>query len=166
MAVLKAFLIFVGVAIACGLAILFVGIKFASNVSIETRDRPGGGEVRISTPAGTIRVDGREHVDARSFGVPVYPDARLVTDGGKSASIKIDVEGEAPTQLAVVGAVYRTNDSVEQVRDFYRNKLPNWTFSDRGFELHDGGYKRIVVIDRDRGETKIALASVGSPAAH
>lgn len=166
MAFLKGFLIFVGVAIVCGFAILFVGIKFASNVSVETRDRPGGGEVRISTPAGTIRVDKRENVDARSFGIPVYPSARLVSDGGKSASVKIDIEGEQPTKLAVVAAVYRTSDTVEQVREFYRGKLPNWTFSDRGFELHDGGYKRIVVIDREHGETKIALASVGEPAAH
>jgi hypothetical protein len=167
MAVVKGLLLLLAVAVVGAFAIVFLGVKFATNVDIEAREKPGGGgELRISTPAGTIRLDGRSNVDAGSFGVPVYPNAKLAADGGKAASIKIDVDGEQSKQLAVVGAVYRTDDTVEQVRAYYRTKLPNWTFTDRGFEMHDGGYKRIVVVDRKHGETHIALASIGEPAAH
>jgi hypothetical protein len=71
----------------------------------------------------------------------------------------------------VSAAEYRTSASVDRVTDFYRDQLPHWLFSqkdDGGMQLSftKHGYKRLVAIYEDGGETRIALASVGEPASN
>ena len=79
-------------------------------------------------------------------------------------------------EFRVIAAHYTTADPVEKVAAFYREKLPEWTMAASGerpghggecrFELRGHGFRRVVAIHGEGGLTRIALASVGEPAAN
>ncbi|MCI0366269.1 MAG: hypothetical protein L0219_20600 [Phycisphaerales bacterium] len=152
--------------IAVALAIGWVGWNFASNVRVETSQGPRGEIVKVETPIGSVRVGHRDRIDPKHIGIPVYPGARLdEDDSGGGASVELDL-GDERKEFTVVGAVYLTDDSVDQVRDYYKQQFPHCIVSKRGVEYSEGGYKRVIAIRRHRGQTRIALASIGEPAAN
>ena len=63
-----------------------------------------------------------------------------------------------------------SDDSVQQVADFYREQLPNWLITKDGHEVKmefkDGGYKRIISIEAKHDGTHIGVASFGQAAAN
>ena len=156
-------LFFAGVLVLAGL--FFLGWQFSRGFHVETRDTASGKAVKVETPIGSLRVNSRESVDARSAGIPVYPRAELSRDDAKSATIQLDL-GDEHADLHVVAAVYRTEDSVDAVKEFYKKELPHAILTKRGLEYTEGGFKRIIVIERSHGHTRIALASFGEPASN
>jgi hypothetical protein len=68
-----------------------------------------------------------------------------------------------------------TDDSVQQVEDFYRKELPDWrktkwSVTKNGrevqLEFQDGEYKRVIGITSKHDGTHIGVASFGQPAAN
>jgi YD repeat-containing protein len=60
---------------------------------------------------------------------------------------------------------------VEKVREFYHRELPHWIISTKRhgsvqMEYTEDGFKRIIAIHDQDGETRIGLASMGEPAAN
>ncbi len=152
-----------GVLVLAGL--FFVGWKFTRDVRVETRESESGKVVRVETPIGSLRVNSREKADPRNLGIPIYPKAEISAQDAKSASIQLDL-GEEHADLNVAAAVYTTDDSVDQVREFYKKEVPHAMLTKRGLEYTEGGYKRIIVIERTSGHTRISLASFGEPASN
>jgi hypothetical protein len=149
-------------------ALVATGLYIAQNVRVT--ERGGGGQTTVETPFGSVRVREGGKLDPQQWGVPVYPGAVREEDSRKLASLRVDF-GERHKEFAVAAAEYRTPDSLERVYDFYRDQLPHWMFSERRhggmrLELSEGGYKKIIVIHREDGETRIGLASVGEPASN
>lgn len=147
------------------LMIVIGGLHFARNVRVEHEGEGRDKLVKIETPAGSVRVRNIEGLDAKHMGVPVYPGATLKDDDSHAVTIEFD-SGDEHKDLTTVAAVYKTDDSVDSVRRFYRKELPHWIITKKGFEYSEGGYKRFIVIHREHGETTIALASLGEPAAN
>jgi hypothetical protein len=140
----------------------------ASNVRVAegTRRR----EATVETPFGDVHVRESAAFDARRMGVPVYPGAVRRRDRHKLASVHLDF-GDQHKEFSVVAAEYRTYDSVDKVVEFYHHQLPHWMFSHERhggmqLELTEGGYRKMVAIYEDEGETRIALASMGEPASN
>lgn len=148
-------------------AVVSTGLYVAHNVRVSGRDSR---ETTVETPWGSFRVRERVRLDPRLLGVPVYPGAIREHDTHKLASFHFDF-GDTHRSFAVSAAQYRTPDSIDRVTDFYRDHLPHWLVSQRengGLQLSftKGGYKRMVAIYEDDGETRIALASIGEPASN
>jgi hypothetical protein len=149
-------------------AVVATGLYIAQNVRVT--ERADTGQTTVETPFGTVRVREGGRLDPQHWGVPVYPGAVREEDSRKLASLRFDF-GDRHKELAMVAAEYRTPDPVDRVYDFYRNQLPHWMFSERRhggirLELTEGGYKKMIVIHREDGETCIGLASVGEPASN
>ena len=110
-------IILIVVAIFVGLGILGAGafsfmvwrVAHAFHVS----GNSNGGNVTLSTPGGTIDVNGSQSYSADELGTDVYPGA---TQG--KGGMKMDL----PTGK-VVTAVYVTSDSKDQVTAFYKGKF-------------------------------------------
>lgn len=149
-------------------ALVSTGLYMAHNIRVT--DGSGRHEATIETPFGGIHLRETAAFDARRMGVPVYPGAVRQRDRHKLASVHLDF-GDAHKDLSVVAAEYRTYDSVDKVAEFYRHQLPHWMFSheEHGgmqLELNAGGYRKMIAIYDDDGETRIALASMGEPASN
>jgi hypothetical protein len=149
-------------------ALVATGLYVAHNIRMT--DRTGRGETTVETPFGSVHVRESAAFDAKRMGVPVYPGAVRRRDRHKLASVHLDF-GDAHKEFSVVAAEYRTYDSLDRVAEFYRNELPHWMFSQKRhggmqLELTEGGYRKMVAIYEDEGETRIALASVGEPASN
>jgi hypothetical protein len=149
-------------------ALVSTGLYVAHNIRIT--DRTGSGEATAETPFGSVHVRESAAFDPKRMGVPVYPGAVRRRGRHKLASVHLDFGGEHK-DFSVVAAEYRTYDSLEKVAGFYHHELPHWMFSQKRhggmqLELTEGGYRKMVAIYEDEGETRIALASVGEPASN
>ena len=154
------------VILAAGWAILYFGQHLLQNVKVETTGEGRERGIKVDTPAGSLRVNTREKIDPRLLGVPIYPGARPTTDEAKSVSIESDLGDEARA-FHLVAAEYRTPDSVDDVRAFYKKEVPHCIVSKKGIEYTEGGYRRFVALDRRSGETRITvLASFEGGAAN
>lgn len=149
------------------------GIFMATHVRVVSRDRGGAHDVSIDLPGGHLSVRAHDHSTGKAVtGVPVYPGARPEHDSGGDATFEwSSTRGGKDKDFAVSASGMVTDDSVEQVADFYRKQLPNWIFeSGRNgnfhMELQEGGYKRIIEIHDEHGRTHIGVASVGEPASN
>jgi hypothetical protein len=157
------------------LAIAILGILAASwvvhNVRVRTVERADGGDVSIDIPGGHFRVRGRDNVDARALGVPVYPGAKRGKDGGGATFEWTSSDGKDEKDIAVAGGELFTPDPVSKVADWYRERLPGWLIvTERDgsvrMEFKESGQKRMVAI-REKGDgTHIGVASVGEPASN
>jgi hypothetical protein len=147
--------------------VVITAVYIANTVRVEHRATSSGDRVVVDTGFGKFTVDARDDLKPESVGVPVYPGAVRESHSGKGG-VTFDFEGidRGAKQLSVVAAEYSTDDSVDQVRAFYQEKLPHWIFVQkhgRGLEIKfsEGGYKRIIAIDERNGRTHIGIASIG-----
>jgi len=150
------------------ITLVSTGVYVADQISVSERDALG--QTTVETPFGSIRVRESDHISPEALGVPVYPGAVRDHDCRKLASFHLDF-GHTHAAFAVAAATYRTSDSVERVTSYYRDRLPHWLISQKengGVELSftRHGYRRLVAICDDNGETRIALASMGEPASN
>ncbi|MGE5570995.1 MAG: hypothetical protein ACM3S5_18320 [Rhodospirillales bacterium] len=148
-----------------GTAIL-LGLFIARNVRVEETSSGRGKVVRIETPVGSMRVrEARSPDDLRRLGLPVYPGAAAVPGEGKTVNLEFQLGDEK--NLNVAAADYTTADSIANVSAFYRQELPDWSFS-----MHDGrvemrhseeGYQKVIAIREKGGLTRISLVQIGEP---
>ena len=150
-------------------ALVLGSIFIASSVRVQHQDTAEGSRVRVETPFGGVKIDGRESLKPESAGIPVYPGA--FREHGNDSGVVLDFESMdgSQKQVSVVAAQYSTTDSPDDVRNFYRSHLPNWIVTQRRghgvrLELSEGGYRRIVAIEDRRGRTHIGIVAVGEPA--
>jgi len=164
--VLVAILILAALAVV---GVFMAGMYFAENIRVEKGKNAKGETVQVETPIGTMHVQQYQKLDPKVIGVPVYPGAvREDRNGAASFDFSFD---SAHKEFTVLAAEYSTNDSVDQVKEFYHRQLPHWIISSRlrggvKMEYTEDGYKRIIVIHDQDGQTRIGLASVGEPAAN
>jgi len=149
-------------------ALVSAGAYIADNVHVSECDNRG--ETVVETPFGSVTLHENHRVGPQYLGVPIYPGAVRERDSNALTSVHFDF-GHAHGDFAVAAAAYRTPDSVAVVTDFYRAQLHHWLISQREdggvqLSLTKRGYRTMVVICDDGGETRIALASVGEPAAN
>lgn len=164
--ILVAFLILGALAVV---GVFMAGIYLADNIHVEKGKNAKGETVQVETPIGSMRVQQYQKLDPKAIGVPVYPGA-VRTDKNGAASVDFSFDS-AHKEFTVLAAEYSTNDSVEKVREFYHRELPHWIISQRlrggvKMEYTEDGYKRIISIREQDGETRIGLASIGEPAAN
>ncbi|HVP48221.1 MAG TPA: hypothetical protein VMT32_16625 [Bryobacteraceae bacterium] len=164
--ILLALLILAALAVV---GVFMAGMYFAENIHVEKGKNSKGETVQVETPIGTMRVQHYQRLDPKVIGVPVYPGAVRRDDNG-AASIDFSFDS-AHKEFTILAAEYSTNDSVERVREFYHRELPHWMISEKRhggvqMEYTEEGYKRIVSIREQDGQTRIGLASVGEPAAN
>jgi hypothetical protein len=167
--ILGGILIFLGILLLCGVAlVLSTGYLVVHNIHVSRSAAKG--DTRVETPFGTLRVKERSRLDARAFGVPVYPGARRSDDAHRLASFELDF-GDTHKDLAVAAAEYVTSDPLARVEEYYRGKLPDAAVKHGRhhhivFEFNEGGMKKVVALREQGSDTRIALASIGEPAAN
>jgi len=164
--VIVAFLILAALAIV---GVFMAGMYIADNIHVHKSINAKGETVQVETPIGSMRVQQYQKLDPKVIGVPVYPGAVRRDDNG-AASIDFSFDA-AHKEFTILAAEYTTNDSIEKVREFYHRELPHWMITEKRhggvqMEYTEDGYKRIVAIHEQAGETRIGLASVGEPAAN
>ena len=152
------------------LAMLLAGVIVTRTVRVRTHDGAEGTDVAIDTPEGRLSIRARDHMNPALTGVPVYPAAYSVSDGGANIEWN-SKDGDIDKNLYVVGGEFRTKDSTSQVVEFYRNQLPNLMIvseRDRStrLEYKQGGIQRIISIREKNGETRIGVASIGGRASN
>ncbi|MBZ5592612.1 MAG: hypothetical protein LAP39_10285 [Acidobacteriia bacterium] len=164
--VLAAILILAALAVV---GVFMAGMYLADNIHVEKTKNAKGESVQVETPIGSMRVQQYQKLDPKLIGVPVYPGAvREDRNGAASFDFSFD---SAHKEFTVLAAEYSTNDSVDKVREFYHRELPHWIISTKRhggvqMEYTEDGYKRIVSIREQDGQTRIGLASIGEPAAN
>ncbi len=164
--ILVAFLILAALAVV---GVFMAGMYLADNIHVQKTRTAKGETVQVETPIGSMRVQQYQKLDPKVIGVPVYPGAVRRDENG-AASIDFSFDS-AHKEFTILAAQYSTNDSIEKVREFYHHELPHWMISEKRhggvqMEYTEDGYKRIVSIHEQDGETRIGLASVGEPAAN
>jgi hypothetical protein len=164
------FLVLGILALVAMVGIVTGGFYLARHVRVNTTDGSHGGTVDVETPFGSVHVREDSRLDAKSFGVPVYPGATVTRDHHKLANVELNF-GSEDREISIAAGEYVTPDPIGKVREFYRDELPHWMVStDRhgavNFSFTEGGHKKIVVL-KERGDvTSISLVSVGEPPAN
>lgn len=147
------------------LAMLLAGVVVTRTVRVRTHDSAEGTDVAIDTPGGRLNIRARDHMNPAVAGVPVYPGADRVSDGGANFEWN-SKDGAIDKNFYAVGGEFRTPDSASQVVEFYRRQLPSLMIvseRDRStrLEYKEGGVQRIISIREKNGETRIGVASIG-----
>ena len=125
---------------------------------------PGGGELKIGSGSG---------VTEEELGVPIYPGSTPSKDGD---SVSIKGSGVGGMGSGWVGvATFTTEDSVDQVQEFYSEKLGSdtQTVDNQRDEKRtvvfntktDRGLRTITITDEPDTLTKIAIVNIGKGAA-
>jgi len=164
--ILVALLILAALAVV---GVFMAGMYLADNIHVQKSRTSKGETVQVETPIGSVRVRQFQRLDPKVIGVPVYPGAERLDENG-AASIDFSFDS-AHKEFTFLAAEYSTNDSIDKVREFYHRELPHWIISQKRhggvqMEYTVDGFKRIVAIHEQDGETRIGLASVGEPASN
>jgi zinc-ribbon domain len=161
---------FVGV-VGIGAWVLFRRAVRSVNVTEDSSGRPA---IAIKPPGGgELKIGAGSAVTEAELGVPIYPGSTPSKDGG---SVSISGSGVGGMRNGWVGvATFTTEDSVDQVQEFYREKLGKnmETFDqERGgkrtvvFNTKTGrGLRTITITDEPDTLTKIAIVNIGKAAA-
>ena len=146
---------------------VWVGLRFLSNtVKIHTEENASGKkEVSIKTPVGSFGVATDKDVSEASLGLPIYPGATRLQDKG-SVSLNFDFPGDEGVRVRV--AKFETSDSLEKVKDFYKDRLANEVtkFTQKtaagktAFEMKHDGQEKVVALSPRGSGTLIELVRV------
>lgn len=141
-------------------------------VKVRTESVKGGDDVLIQTPAGDFSIQAREPGSRILVDVPIYPGARRRGNSGGGAVFRwTSNQGGHDAGVTVAGQEMITNDSLDQVVDFYKSQLKTWVVASEGngavrLESSKGGLKRLVAISSKSDGTHIGVASIGEPASN
>ncbi|HUU14508.1 MAG TPA: zinc ribbon domain-containing protein [Terriglobia bacterium] len=143
-------------------ACVYIGYRARQTLNETIKVDEAGKGITLKTPKGDIRLGERASGDVKSIGgVPPYPGATPVDKGAQFSVGDKDL---------ISGQEYVTSDSVEDVVNFYKEKLgPKTSVSEYEgqFQLThaDKEDKGITVIhvgrDEETGETKILISHMG-----
>jgi len=124
----------------------------------------GKKEVSVRTPVGSLEIN--KSVNEASLGLPIYPGATRVQDNDHEGSVNMAFGGDKGVRLVV--AKFETPDSIEEVRDFYQDRIGSQVTKfrekdDEGktvFEIKHKDSERVVALKSVRGGTQIDLVRV------
>ena len=161
-------LILVFIAVA-GIGACVYGVYRAKKAVREAIQMDNSGKsVEIQTPSGPLKLGSQAAKPGDMIaGVPVYPGATALEGGGQFSF------GD---KFSVGGQVFVTNDDVEQVVEFYKEKLGpdlravqeegNYHLSiQKGTKEHPTVVTISVAKDEDSGKTRITISHMGGEAA-
>ncbi len=155
-----------GLLMVLGVMGVWLGIQVISRgVHLQVKDQGNGNKlVTITTPVGSMNVSKQSR--PQFIGLPVYPGASPVKDQG-SATVDINLPDSHDVQVAA--QKYLTADSIQKVRDYYKQQLGSLVthYKDRNahgesvFEIKTKDEDKIVALKTERdGKTRIALVRV------
>ncbi len=152
---LKIVLIVLG--LICGIIILMVAVVglVGWRIAHHSRVVTTKDGARIETPFGKIESTENTEQAIHDLGVDVYPGAKVS-------------KGAAVVQfgnMKTASATFETNDSPDQVAEFYKSKFPNAlasTSDQNGYSIvsNDGGHMITVHIQARGGATRIEIANI------
>ncbi|MEP7272523.1 MAG: zinc ribbon domain-containing protein [Acidobacteriota bacterium] len=147
-------------------AVTFMVRRAVNNIVQVSEDKDGKTETVLNIPGGT-RISAGGGVTEEQLGVPIYPGATAVKDGGSMSISGGNSQGQGWFGVATFG----TNDAMDEVVAFYREKLGEDASTVEStqdgkrsamFTLQSPKGYRMVTIAEDDGDekTKIVIASV------
>lgn len=162
-------LLITGAVIVC--LLIVGGIIVARSIHITTTARNGGDDVSIDLPGGHLDIRGHEKPGTAVKDIPMYPGAHASERKGGDAVIRWSSDKGTDNGFSVSASESVTSDPFDKVVDYYHTQLPSWIFTNSRhgnveFELHQGGYKRVIGIHEESDGTHIGVASVGEPASN
>jgi len=164
-------LLITGAVVVC--LMILGGIVVARSVHVSTTARNGGDDVSIDLPGGHLEVHAHDKAGTAVKDFPVYPGSHSSEHnrGGDAVVQWSSNNGKSDNGFSVSASESITSDPFDKVVDYYRTQLPNWMITKQRsghieFELHDGGYKRVIGIHEESDGTHIGVASVGEPASN
>ncbi len=102
----------------------FTGIYVARSIKVATHERRDGSDVSIDLPGGHFSVHAHEKTGAVVADIPRYPGARMREDSGGNAVFEWSSNRDGRDKgFAVSAQDMITDDSVQQVADFYREAI-------------------------------------------
>ncbi len=134
----------------------------AREVIVDVRNLPRGGKsISVETPKGSFRLDAGEVSEAQ-LGMPIYPGARRRKEHGATISIEVPSE----KSVLVAAAEFETDDPLDKVAAFYRERLGDSASEHRrdgGVEFKikgEEGRVKVVGLRRYGTGTRIGMANV------
>lgn len=149
-----------GTTVAAGLVL--GGLLSGCRVHVDKDANGQEKTVQVDTPFGGVHVN-TDQVSASDLGLPVYPGAEAVKGDDKHKSADVHL-GFGEWQLRVRAVTYATNDSKEQVTEFYKKALGRYgdvltcedkspvgtpTVTSEGLTCSDSGNSSNVKIDSE-----------------
>jgi hypothetical protein len=104
-------------------AMMIAGTALISGCRIESDKHGDNDNVKIATPFGGMTVKTNDAAVVEGLGLPVYQGAELVKKKDKDSGAADVNMSFGSFQLRVKAASYRTPDSPDQVKAFYRKAL-------------------------------------------
>jgi len=101
---------------------MIAAMSLMSGCRIESDKRGDNDNVKIATPFGGMTVKTNDAAVVEGLGLPVYPGAQLVKKDKDNGAADVNMSFGS-FQLRVKAASYRTQDSQDEVRAFYRKAL-------------------------------------------
>ena len=102
-----------------------IGSMVLAGCRIDSHKKGDGDNFKVATPFGGMQVKTNDANVQSSIGLPEYPGATLVKKDKDSGSADINMSFGS-FQLRVKAMSYRTSDSPEKVKEFYRNALTRY----------------------------------------
>ena len=109
------------IAFLVGAVALWVIAKISTITQTQTK---AGKAVHLHTPIGTIDSESEDKLDPRLAKLPVYPGAMRNDPVSAQTVTHMDFNNGA---LEEVSCDYWTSDPVDEVWQFYRRQLPDWS---------------------------------------
>ncbi len=101
---------------------MIAAMSLMSGCRIESDKHGDNDNVKIATPFGGMTVKTNDSAVVEGLGLPVYPGAQLVKKDKNNGAADVNMSFGS-FQLRVKAASYRTQDSQDEVRAFYRKAL-------------------------------------------
>ncbi|HKS74286.1 MAG TPA: zinc-ribbon domain-containing protein [Terriglobales bacterium] len=152
----KMVLIVVGVLAAIAVIGTVAATLIGFTIARHTRVQTSNGAVKVQSPFGTVETTKDPEEAAKNLGVDLYPGARVLEHGAANVNV-------AGTHT--VAANFETDDSAQQVADFYKSKFPSAKISvsdENHYSIVSMGGGRILSINVEPqdGKTMIHIANV------
>ncbi len=132
---LKIILIVVAVIVALGIigigTVSYIGYRIAKSAHVDQKS----GKVKIESPLGNLETSSDPDETAKNIGIDLYPGAQMQKNG----SVSMTIAGMHTNTV-----VLQSDDSPEKVAAFYKEKLPNTTYS-----TNQGSHYSMMAGDKD-----------------
>jgi len=106
-------------------AAVFAVALSTAGCSVQTKGKGDDADVKIETPFGGMKVKTNDAVSPAEIGLAAYPGATLVKKDNDNGSADVDMNF-GRFHLRVKAASYRTPDSPDKVKAYYRKELARY----------------------------------------